>query len=82
MKTLVMLAAVLSFLALDVFDAHAKSHYRRIKRSVGDSAHLAHPPKYQPAEGWYEHIADHLPFGSKIWWEQMDREGRGGFPRR
>ena len=82
MKTLVILAAALSFLALDAFDAHAKSHYRRAKRHVGHPSYLTQPPRYQPTEGWYEHIADHLPIGSKIWWEQMDREGRGGFPRR
>ena len=28
----------------------------------------------------YEHIADKLPIGSTIWWEQMNRERRGGRP--
>jgi hypothetical protein len=36
--------------------------------------------KQQPPHGsrpdYYEHIADKLPFGSRIWWEQMRREGR------
>jgi hypothetical protein len=30
---------------------------------------------------YYEHIADKLPFGSALWWRQMDVEGRGGRPR-
>lgn len=29
---------------------------------------------------YYEHLADKLPFGSSIWWEQMTRERRGGRP--
>ena len=32
------------------------------------------------AGDYYEHIADKLPFGSSIWWEQMMRERRGGRP--
>jgi len=30
--------------------------------------------------GYYERLADKLPFGSSIWWEQMMRERRGGRP--
>jgi hypothetical protein len=29
---------------------------------------------------YQELIADKLPFGSTIWWEQMNRERRGGRP--
>jgi len=25
-----------------------------------------------------QYWADKLPYGTQIWWEQMDREGRGG----
>ena len=25
-----------------------------------------------------EYLADKLPIGSQVWWDQMDREGRGG----
>ena len=25
-----------------------------------------------------EYLADKLPTGSQVWWNQMDREGRGG----
>jgi hypothetical protein len=27
---------------------------------------------------WYPHDSNALPFGSKIWWEQKEREGGGG----
>lgn len=30
--------------------------------------------------GYHERLADKLPFGSSIWWEQMMRERRGGRP--
>jgi hypothetical protein len=39
--------------------------------------------KYQPVppgSDYQERIADKLPFGSSIWWEQMVRERRGGRP--
>ena len=32
----------------------------------------------QDRDSYYEHLADKLPFGSSIWWEQMLRERRGG----
>ena len=32
----------------------------------------------EPRSGYHEHISDRLPFGSKLWWEQMLRERRGG----
>ena len=31
--------------------------------------------------GYQEFIAEKRPFGSASWWEQMDREGRGGQSR-
>lgn len=33
-----------------------------------------------PRDDYHEYIADKLPFGSSIWWEQMNRERRGGRP--
>jgi hypothetical protein len=39
--------------------------------------------KYRPVQqesDYHERIADKLPFGSSIWWEQMVRERRGGRP--
>jgi hypothetical protein len=32
----------------------------------------------RPRDDYHEHIADKLPFGSSLWWEQMNRERRGG----
>jgi hypothetical protein len=29
-------------------------------------------------DGYQEFIAEKRPFGSESWWNQMDREGRGG----
>ena len=31
--------------------------------------------------GYQEFIAEKHPFGSASWWQQMDREGRGGQSR-
>ena len=31
--------------------------------------------------GYQEFIAEKRPFGSASWWQQMDREGRGGQSR-
>ena len=48
-----------------------KTHYvkkkkRYYRRSGG--------PVYYQQQYW----ADKLPYGSQSWWQQMDREGRGG----
>ena len=33
------------------------------------------------ADTYQQFIADKRPYGSTSWWEQMDREGRGGQSR-
>jgi hypothetical protein len=33
---------------------------------------------YQNPTAYYEHIADTLPVGSRIWFDQMQQEGRFG----
>jgi hypothetical protein len=33
---------------------------------------------YRADSGWYPRDANQLPFGSKIWYQQMEREGRFG----
>lgn len=37
-------------------------------------------PAYDRSQGsdYTERLADKLPFGSTAWWQQMDRERRGG----
>ena len=44
--------------------AQAKKHWRK--------------PREPEAGAWIERDADKLPYGTRTWWEQMDREGRGG----
>ena len=73
--------AILSLMAFPSSGAGAKSQHRA-KRHGHHSHYAARVPGYRQTEGWYEHIADHLPIGSQMWWEQMVREGRGGNPRR
>ncbi len=34
----------------------------------------------EPGNDYQERLADKLPFGSSIWWDQMVRERRGGRP--
>ena len=51
----------------------------RKQRHKVDRGNVHH--SVQPQSGdYYERIADKLPFGSSIWWEQMMRERRGGRP--
>jgi len=45
-----------------------KAHAKKRKAKQRESA----------ADTYYEQDADKLPYGTRIWWEQMDREGRGG----
>lgn len=33
---------------------------------------------YVDDSGYYQRWADKLPIGTSAWWQQMDREGRGG----
>jgi hypothetical protein len=30
------------------------------------------------SSGYVQYWADKLPYGTQSWWQQMDREGRGG----
>jgi hypothetical protein len=31
-------------------------------------------PKTRPPNNYYQHDSNTLPFGSQIWWEQLERE--------
>jgi hypothetical protein len=55
-------------------DAGRKRKYRH-----AEPQHRSQPGR-QVRPDYYEHIADKLPFGSSVWWEQMVRERRGGRP--
>lgn len=43
--------------------------HRYVKKKYRSYRTVRHQPQY-----W----ADKLPYGSQSWWQQMDREGRGG----
>jgi hypothetical protein len=40
--------------------------------------HAAGQSRYPSGSDYQEALADKLPFGTARWWQQMDREGRGG----
>jgi hypothetical protein len=49
---------------------YVKGHVGGAKRDPGNKR------QYPDANGWYLHDSSKLAFGSAIWWEQMQREGR------
>lgn len=76
MNRLIAVIAVLSLTALPLCDVAANPLHRHAKGQTRRG--LPHPQRatYQHGEGWYEHDANKLPFGSSLWWEQMLREKR------
>jgi hypothetical protein len=52
--------------------AEAKTKKKRVQPYAGKAYPMPRSESYQ------EFIADKRPFGSEGWWQQMDREGRGG----
>jgi hypothetical protein len=79
MKAIVWALATLSIVAALAAPASAESRTKKkhaAKQHYGaqvyPSARSRNVPEYQ------EFIAEKRPFGSSSWWEQMDREGRGG----
>lgn len=83
MKTVVAAAAGLALLAglAGPADAGARSKKPRAHANshAGEASRPARP-RAQEQDSYYEHIADKLPIGSSIWWDQMMRERRGGRP--
>jgi hypothetical protein len=74
MKKIVAALIVLSVAAMAVAPtaAEAKTKKKRAQ-PYAEKAYSA------PRNGSYqEFIAEKRPFGSESWWQQMDREGRGG----
>jgi hypothetical protein len=81
MRTLVIVLFGMSLIALLASDVGAatfsKTHHRHVKRYVGYARPTVdRQPTYPDASGWYPRDASKLPFGSAIWWEQMQRERR------
>ena len=79
MRLLVILAAVLSFVALSAAELSANSQ-RRAKPYVRHSRHstqyVERNTSHAPSGAWYPHDASQVPFGSARWWDQMLRENR------
>jgi hypothetical protein len=59
-------------------DAGAKKKQQRYHPA--QRAHVPKRPSAEQGSDYYEHIADKLPIGSRIWWDQMMIERRGGRP--
>jgi hypothetical protein len=55
-----------------------KTEYVRKKRYKKYRSYRHYRGGSDYGSGYYQHWADKLPIGSSRWWEQMDREGRGG----
>ena len=47
-----------------------------VKLPTSEPTKIGNLRRYTPEQK--EYIADTLPTGSSSWWQQMDREGRGG----
>jgi hypothetical protein len=79
MKILVGAVAAICVIA-GVATANAAQRHR--KNWVGYDAPSRHEKQRHPnAYGWYPHDSNELAVGSRIWWDQMEREGRlGGRP--
>jgi len=56
--------------------AQAKKH-KRVARNTATAQHYG-SPKPSGTDGYVERDANKMPFGSAMWWEQMQREGRLG----
>jgi hypothetical protein len=74
MKKIVAVLIGLSIAALAAAPtaAEAKSKKKRVQPYAAKAYSVPRNESYQ------EFIAEKRPFGSEGWWQQMDREGRGG----
>ena len=60
-----------------VFSAPQAAEARAKKKRYYSKAYAARSSAVN-GSGYYERIADKLPYGSSRWWHQMDFENRGG----
>jgi hypothetical protein len=65
---LLTLAVVAVFLAPVTAEARTNKHGYQAQRNSG----------YRDVEKYEEFLAEKRAIGSSSWWDQMDREGRGG----
>jgi hypothetical protein len=80
MKVLISGLVGLSFLAAFANAADAGPRSKTYRYHAAQGGQGANPGFVDRGNGYYERLADKLPFGSSIWWEQMMRERRGGRP--
>jgi hypothetical protein len=73
-----------SLLVVTASEAAAKAHPHRYHQRYVDHRQWHNAPylRAEHADGWYDHESNKLPFGSALWWQQMEREGRAGNTRR
>jgi hypothetical protein len=74
-KTMIGLTAILG---LVVSTSLAMSAERPKKKTFKDDRATERIYSQPDANGWYPRDARLLKFGSQLWWEQMEREGRTG----
>jgi hypothetical protein len=74
MKKIVAALLALSVAAMTAapMAAEAKSKKKRVQPYAGKTYTA---PR---SNGYQEYLAEKRPYGSESWWQQMDREGRGG----
>jgi hypothetical protein len=60
-------------------EGYQRQAYEVTHRHVRKKYKKRHYRHYRYSQtGQPQYWADKLPYGSQIWWQQMDREGRGG----
>lgn len=76
-STLVALSLVAACAAPD--PAHART--KRKQQAKHDRVQVDRGTRARATSDYQEFLAEKRSFGSTGWWEQMDREGRGGQSR-
>jgi hypothetical protein len=78
MKAVISGLVGLSFLAGFAGSADAGTYTKKKRYHATQSGQSYRSVPARQGSDYYEHLADKLPIGSTIWWEQMNRERRGG----
>ena len=76
MKVFVAIAVAAS-VVVGVADCASAAQERKYKRNY-NSYRYDEGYGYRASPRWYPRSADKLPFGSRVWYDQMEREGRFG----
>ncbi len=80
MKAVIAGAIGLSLFAGFAGPADAGTRAKKHKYYAKQDSQYSTYRRAQDGDTYYEHLADKLPTGSSIWWDQMVRERRGGRP--